>query len=137
MRLSLFFVFGLCLLAGMGYFYKQERGELIPRVKRFTILYDKSLKFGLFVIPIKEHDNFSFISLSIDFEMPNKEIEGEVIKNKDQLRGIIYDMLTKEINKKKELPSLPGLKESIIKEVNKALNAGKVNTVYVREFLAV
>ena len=60
-----------------------------------------------------------------------------MFKNKNQIKGIIYDLLKVEINKIKEVPSIEELKEFIIKGVNKVLSAGKVTEVYVTQFLAV
>jgi flagellar basal body-associated protein FliL len=69
--------------------------------------------------------------------VPNEELKREMMEKKDQLRGIIYDILREEIYKAKEIPSLKKLKEFIIRGVNIALSTGKVNEVYITKFLAV
>jgi len=144
-RLSLFIAIGLCLLMGIGYLYLKgkifniivdQKGE-IPELDRLAIPKDQLLIFPSFVIPFRENKRFSYISLSIYFNLPNKELMREMIEKKGELRGIIYDILRQEINKLKEVPSLEELKGFIIRGVNTALSAGKVNEVYITKFLAV
>ena len=160
--LSLAAMTGLCFLLVAGYLYIQNKkkiisrfksysiineqnlknkAEVIPRVKRIAILNDRSFSFGSFVIPIKQKDNFSYISLSIDFKIPNKELEMEIIRKKDQLRGMIYDILKKEINSSEEFPllneALENIKGNIIRRVNEIVVNGKVNEAYLRGILAV
>lgn len=144
-RLSLFIAIGLCLLMGIGYLYLKgkifniivdQKGK-IPELDRLAIPKDQLLIFPSFVIPFRENKRFSYISLSIYFNLPNKELMREMIEKKGELRGIIYDILRQEINKLKEVPSLEELKGFIIRGVNTALSAGKVNEVYITKFLAV
>ena len=118
-----------------------NKAEALPRIKRIAILNDRSFDFGSFVIPIEQRDNFSYISLSIDFKISNKELKAEILRKKNLLRGMIYDILIKEINNSKEFPlvneTLENIKENIIKSVNEAVVNGKVNEAYLRGFLAV
>ncbi len=144
-RLLLCIAVGLCLLIGIGYLYLKWKRSIIPlnqkegtsQVYRLAILKDQLLIFHSFIIPFKENRGFTYISLSISFNVPNKELKREMIEKKGQLRGIIYDMLREEINKVKEIPPLEKLKEFITRGVNTALSAGKVNKVYITNFLAV
>ena len=145
-RLSLFIAIGLCLLTGIGYLYLKgrvsnitvDKGGKISQFDRLKIPKDQLLIFPSFVIPlIKENRRFTYISLSIYFNLPNKEIMGEMIEKKGELRGIIYDILREEINKTEKVPSMPELKGSIVKGVNAALSAGKVNEIYITKYLAV
>ena len=145
-RLSLFIAIGLCLLTGIGYLYLKgrvsnitvDKGGKIPQFDRLGIPKDQLLIFPSFVIPlIKENRKFTYISLSIYFNLPNKEIMGEMIEKKGELRGIIYDILREEINKTEEVPSMPELKGFIVRGVNAALSAGKVNEIYITKYLAV
>ena len=138
-RLPLYFVAGLCLMALAGYIYLQNENETkkAPRVYRSAITNDQSIIFELFVIPFKEYQKFTYASLSISFELPNKELMEEMKENKEQLRGIIYDILREEINKIKEFPSLEQIKECIKKGVNGVLSEGEVNEVIITDFLVV
>ena len=160
--LSLAAMTGLCFLLVPGYHYIQNKKKIIsrfksysivnqqnlkhkaagiPRVKRIAILNDRSFNFGSFVIPIKQKNNFSYISLSIDFKIPNKELEMEIIRKKDQLRGMIYDILIKDINDSEEFPplneTLENIKGNIIRRVNEIVVNGKVTEAYLRGILAV
>ena len=149
-RLSLLIAIGMSLLTGIGYLYLQK--EKIPieshqkkinqekessRVQGFKVENDILLTFNSFVIPFKENKEFSCLSLSISFNLPNKELKREMIEKKYQLRGIIYDTLREEINKRKDVPPLERAKYLIIREIDKALSAGKVNEIYINQFFAV
>ena len=144
-RLLLCIAVGLCLFIGIGYLYLKWKKSNIPlnqkeetrQVNRLAIPEAQLLIFPSFVIPSKENRGFTYISLSISFNVPNKELKREMIEKKGQLRGIIYDILREEIHKAKEIPSLKKLKEFIIRGVNIALSTGKVNEVYITKFLAV
>ncbi|MBA7715303.1 hypothetical protein ES703_124344 [subsurface metagenome] len=111
--------------------------EETPQSNRLAIPEDQLLIFPSFVIPFKENKRFTYISLSISFNVPNKELKREMIEKKGQLRGIIYDMLREEIHKAKEIPPLKELKKCIIRGLNMTLSAGNVKEVYITKFLAV
>jgi len=142
-RLSLCIALGLCLLIGIGYFYLKEKAFDIPQEEKTTQLHglkipkDQLLLFPSFVIPLKEKKGFTYMSLSISFNVPNKELRQEIIAKKEQLRGIMYDILREEINKTKEIPPLEKIKGFLTRRVNMALSAGKVNEIYITNFLAV
>ena len=144
-RLLLCIAIGLCLFIGIGYLYLKWKRSNIPlnqkeetrQVNRLAIPEAQLLIFPSFVIPFKENRGFTYISLSISFNVPNKELKREMMEKKGQLRGIIYDMLREEIHKEKEIPSLKKLKECIIRAVNMTLSAGNVSEVYISKFLAV
>jgi flagellar basal body-associated protein FliL len=136
---------GLCVLIGIGYLYlKEEKSKGLPRqnsetvpVARISIPGEQLLLFDSFIIPIPENREFTYISLSISFNLPNKEIKREMTEKKKELRGIIYDILAEEIGKRKQVPPLESLKKLIIGGVNSALSTGEVHEVYVTKFLAV
>ena len=149
-RLSLLIAIGMSLLTGIGYLYLQKEKTPIEshqkkinqkkessRVQGFEVENDILLTFNSFVIPFKENKKFSCLSLSISFNLPNKELKREMIEKKYQLRGIIYDTLREEINKRKDVPPLERAKYLIIREIDKALSAGKVNEIYINQFFAV
>jgi len=144
-RLLLCIAIGLCLLIGIGYLYLRFKKsnmpfnlkEETPQSNRLAIPEDQLLIFPSFVIPFKENKRFTYISLSISFNVPNKELKREMIEKKGQLRGIIYDMLREEIHKAEEIPSLEKLKKCIIRGLNMTLSAGNVKEVYITKFLAV
>ena len=142
-RITLFIALGLCLLIGIGYLYLKEKVFDILQEKETTQLHglkkpeDQLLLFHSFVIPLKEKKDLTYISLSISFNVPNKELRQEIIEKKELLRGIMYDILREEINRIEEIPPLEKIKCFLTKRVNMALSAGKVNEVYITKFLAV
>ncbi len=150
--LFIFILLGLNILLGIGYFFIKEekppassdqKGGLshleggTVQINQLAIPKDQLLVFHSFVVPVKENKRFTYISLSISFNLPNKELRREMIEKKHQLRGIIYDILSAEIKKINEVPSFEKIKEVIIRGVNIALSAGRVNELYITEFLAV
>ncbi|MBW1672725.1 MAG: flagellar basal body-associated FliL family protein [Deltaproteobacteria bacterium] len=142
-RVSLCIALGLCFLIGIGYFYLKGKAfdilqeEETTQLHRLKIPKDQLLLFHSFVIPLKEKKGFTYISLSISFNVPNKELGREIIAKKEQLRGIMYDILREEINKTEEIPPLEKIKGFLTRRVNMALSGGKVNEIYITKFLAV
>jgi len=144
-RLWMFIAIGLFLLSGIGYLF--IKGKMSPvtsnqkegatQIAKFAIPKDQLLVFGSFVIPFNQSQKFSYISLSIAFKLPNKELRGEMVREKYRLRGIIYDLLTEEVNGLKEVPRIEKLKKCIISAVNGAVSMGKINDAYITDFLAV
>jgi len=136
---------GLCVLVGIGYLYlREEKSKELPGQNSETVPVavvsipgEQLLLFDSFIIPIPENREFTYISLSISFKLPNKEIKRQMTEKKKELRGIIYDILAEEIGKRKQVPPLESLKKLIIGGVNSALPRGEVREVYVTKFLAV
>ena len=136
---------GLCILVGVGYlFLKREwltvtsnQNEGSPQYNRLAIPEDRLLVFPSFVIPFHENMGFAYISFSISFNVPNKELRREMMGGKGRLRGVIYDIVKQEINRIKEVPSLEVLKEVILRGVNTVLSSGRVDEVYITKFMAV
>ena len=135
----------ICLVTGVGYLYMRDwrsakgyrQTEESPQRYRLAIPKDQLLLFPSFVIPFHGDHKFAYISLSISFNMPSNELKEEMRDKQSLLRGIISDMLTVEVNKVKEIPSLKTIKELILREVNTVLFTGKVHEVYITNFLAV
>ncbi|MCK5570975.1 MAG: flagellar basal body-associated FliL family protein [Spirochaetes bacterium] len=138
-KLFLFFVTGICLLAGGVYYFSQNKNEkeITSRVKTFPISHDQSFILDSFIIPFKGNQRITYISLNISFKLSNRELMEEMLEKKGQLRGIIYDILGEEINKVKDAPSIQKLKELIIRGVNKVLAAGEVSEAIITDFLPV
>jgi len=128
---------GLALLTASGYLYRQGGKEETVQVKKRPLRAAGSLVFDSFVIPLNEHDRFTYISLSISFKLSNNKIEKEMAEKRDQLRGIIYDTLKEEISRTGQVPPLDKIKTYIIRRVNQALSTGEVDEAYIVDFLAV
>lgn len=139
-RSLLFFAIGTFFLIGLtSYFYLKARQVHIgaPIVKWFSVLDKQSVKFEPFIIPFDGNGKFTYISLSISFELPNKELKDEMIEKNNQLRGIIYNILSQNINILENVSSLTNLKRFIINGVNGVLRAGKVNEAIITDFSTV
>jgi flagellar basal body-associated protein FliL len=144
-QLGMFIAIGVVFLSGIGYYF--IKGKMLPvksnqingskQVANFAIPTDQVLVFDSFVIPFRQSTKFSYISLTIAFKLQNRELRGEMIEDKWRLRGIIYEMLSKEINRLNDVPSLEKLKDCIIRAVNGALSMGKINDAYITDLIAV
>ncbi len=138
-KLTLFLAAGLLLLIGVGYFYDRNSTPETPVVDNVTTsaITTQLPEFDLFVIPLQAHDKFTYVSLSISFELGDNRLNSEFVQKKVLLRGIIYDILNRELNRVKEIPPVEDIKKFIIKEVNQSLTNGAVNKAYIMNFLAV
>ena len=141
--LSLCIAIVLCLLIGTGYLYMKEEISLVTSNQkegpaRFAIPKDQLLVFESFVIPFKQSKKFTYLSLTITVNSRDKKLMGEMIQEKNRLRGIIYDMVAEDINGGlKDVPSLEKLKKCIIRAVNGALTMGRIKEAYITDLLAV
>ena len=108
-----------------------------PKMKRFPVQSDRSVKFDSFIIPFEEHGKFTYISLSISFELPNKELTDEMNKKNTLIRGIIYNLLRKNIKILTTVSSLERLKGLITHNINGVLTAGKLNEPTITDFSTV
>ena len=141
----LFIVIGILFLSGIGYLF--ITGEMPPvtfnqkegstHVTKFCITKNQLLVFNSFVIPCNHSLTYSYLSLSIAFDLPNNELREEMVREKYRLRGIIYDMLIEELNVLKDVPRIEKLKKCVIRAVNGAVSMGKINDAYITVFLAV
>ncbi len=135
-----YFVTGTLVLAGLSLYpllKNRQENVWIPQLKWFPIQNIKSIKFEPFIIPFREHGKFTYISLSISFELPNKELMDEMIKKNNWIRGIIYNILSENIYVLENVSSLMKLKKSIINDVNNVLTAGKVDNAIITDFSTV
>ena len=134
--LSLIFVTGMCILAiGSYYFSKNENGkEINSRVNIFPVPYDQSFIFESFIIPFQEKKEYTYISLTLSFELSNMELKKEIIEKKDQLRGIIYELLGQGIHMVEDARSLEKVKALILRRVNTILTSGEVSEAIITDF---
>jgi flagellar basal body-associated protein FliL len=134
--LSLVFVVGMCLFAiGSYYFSQNENGKkIISRVNIFPIPCDPSFIFESFIIPFQKKQGYTYISLDLSFELSSMELKKEIIEKKDQLRGVIYELLSQEIHTVDDARSLEELKALILKKANNILTSGEVHEAIITEF---
>jgi flagellar basal body-associated protein FliL len=137
--LFLFLVAGVCLLGGGSYYFLQHKNgkEIISRSNIFPIPHDKSFIFESFILPIQKKQGYTYISLNLLFELSNIKSKGEIVEKKEQLRGIIYDILEQEIHRVEDADELEKLKTLIIKRTNTVLTSGEVREVFITDFMLV
>jgi flagellar basal body-associated protein FliL len=136
----IYFVTGALIFAGFSLypFFKKRQGIVwIPKLKWFPIQNCKSIKFEPFIIPFREKGKFTYISLRISFELPNKELMDEMIDKNNWIRGIIYKILSDNIYALENVSSLMKLKQFIINGVNNVLTAGKIDNAIITDFSTV
>ena len=134
------FMTGTLVLAGLSLYLllkNRQANVWIPQLKWFSIQNIKSIKFEPFIIPFREHGKFTYISLSISFELPNKELMDEMIEKNNWIRGVIYNILSENIYVLENVSSLMKLKKFIINGVNNVLTAGKVENAIITDFSTV
>ena len=134
------FVAGSLVLAGLSLYplLKNRHGNVwIPHLKWFPVQDSKSIKFETFIIPFREHGKFTYISLSISFELPNKELMDEMLEKNNWIRGIIYNILSENIYVLENVSSLMKLKKFIINNVNDVLTSGRVDKAIITDFSTV
>ena len=129
-----FFLIGLS-----SYLFLKPKNEYIGTsiVKWFPVGANQYIKFEPFIIPFGEHGKFTYISLSISFELPNKELRDEMIEKNNWIRGIIYNILSENIYVLENVSSLMKLKKFIVNNVNNILTAGKVDNAIITDFSTV
>lgn len=137
----LYFVMGTLLLVGISSLYlflkTGQENVWIHRLKWFPIQNSPAIKFEPFIIPFKEHGKFTYISLRISFELPNKELMAEIIEKNNWIRGVIYNILSENICVLENVSSLMKLKKFIINNVNDILTSGKITNAIITDFSTV
>jgi len=135
-RLSLIFVTGMCLLAMGSYYFSQNENEkeMISRINIFPVPHDQSFIFESFIIPFQKKQRYTYISLTLSFELSDMELKKEIIEKKDQLRGIIYELLGQGIHTAEDARSLEKVKALILRRVNKILTSGEVSEAIITDF---
>jgi flagellar basal body-associated protein FliL len=133
---SLVFAIGMCLLAMGSYYFSQNKNgkETISRVTIFPVPHDQSFLFESFIIPFQEKQGYTYISLTLSFELSNMELKKEIIEKKDQIRGVIYELLGQGIHKVEDVRSLEKVKALILKRANTVLTSGEVRDAIITDF---
>lgn len=139
-RAFFYFIGGTLVLSGISLYpilKNSGKNIWIPQLKWFPIQNSKTIKFEPFIIPFKEPGKYTYISLSISFELSNKELMDEMIEKNNWIRGIIYNILSENIYVLENISSLMKLKMFIIDGVNNILTAGKVDKAIITDFSTV
>jgi hypothetical protein len=75
--------------------------------------------------------------IGLSFNIREAYLRKEIAQKNNELRGVIYNLLNKEINLTGTIPSLSILKKLILQGVNRSLSTGKIDGVYIEQYLAV
>jgi len=135
-----YLVTGTLVVIGLSLFpllINRQKNVWIQQLKWFRVQNCKSIKLEPFIIPSREHGKFTYISLSISFELPNKELMDEMMEKNNWVRAIIYNILSDNIYALENVSSLMKLKQFIINGVNNVLTAGKVDNLIITDFSTV
>jgi len=135
----------LCVSMGFAYLlltqgYRAEAPEektIVHRQLAVPVSEHKRVDFHSLVIPFDKSENFTYLSFRISLYVPNNKVRDEIENKKTQLKGIMYDMATREVNVDSEIPPLETLKDLIVRKINSLLTAGGVKEAYITKFLAV
>ena len=87
-----------------------------------------------FVIPFDREDN-DYMSLSISLRSTDGAVLNELGRKKEILRGRLYDLLKAHADQATGHPTLAGIKEIVYNGVNAWLSAGRVEGVYITQFI--
>jgi flagellar basal body-associated protein FliL len=109
----------------------------IPEAVPTTIPEVQLTKFDSFVIPYTGRKNYSYISLSVSFYLPQEAVRLEIDEKKHLLRGTIYELISRQAQQSGQGPSLLQLKDLIRKAVNRKLSAGQVNELFITHYLVI
>ena len=135
-----YLVMGALVITGLSLFpllENRQKNVWIQQLKWFRIQNYKSIKLEPFIVPFREHGKFTYISLSISFELPNKELMDEMIEKNNWIRGIVYNILADNIYVLENVSSLMKLKQLIINGVNHVLKSGMVDNALITDFSTV
>jgi len=101
-----------------------EKEEIVP------------ISMDSFLIPFS-HGKFSYISLNVSIEIPTGRLRNEIISEKDQIRGQIYELLLKYVRDLASTPVPNDIKTIISKSVNRSLSNGSVRELYLTQFIVI
>ena len=101
-----------------------------------AVIEDRSLVCS-FIIPFEHTGEYTYLIVEVTFDVPDKNLHGEITEKQDRIRTIIYNILLNEVERTKAIPSPAEIKKHINREVNAVLKNGKINGVFVTRFMAV
>jgi flagellar basal body-associated protein FliL len=102
-----------------------------------VVVEERTLAFEPFTVPLENTKDHTYIIVEISFDVPDKKLHSELIEKRNRLRAIIYDIIVNEVRRTEMIPSIEDLKQHINREINQVLESGKINSVYVTNFIAV
>ncbi len=132
--LVLVLVLGIsAIFLGKSFLGKKNISEAVP----VTIPEVQLINFDSFVIPYTGGKNYSYISLSASFYLPQEAVRLEIDEKKLLLRGTIYELINRQTQQSGWDPSLLQLKDLIRKAVNRKLSSGQVDELFITHYLVI
>jgi len=130
-----------CLFAFITYSLVRKEPEaknIQDHGKEATVVVEeRTLAFEPFTVPLENTKDHTYIIVEVSFDVPDKKLHSELIEKRNRLRAIIYDIIVNEVRRTEAIPSIADLKQHINREINAVLESGKINGVYVTNFIAV
>lgn len=130
-----------CLIALITYSLARKEPEVknIPEPEKevSAVVEERALVFEPFTVPFENTKDHTYIIVEVSFDVPDKKLRSELIEKRSRLRAIIYDIIINEVKRTEAIPSIAELKQHINREINAVLENGKINGVFVTNFIAV
>ncbi|MBU2621899.1 MAG: flagellar basal body-associated FliL family protein [Proteobacteria bacterium] len=102
-----------------------------------AVVDERALVLKPFIVLFENAKDYTYIIVEVSFDVPDKILHSEMIEKQNRLRAIIYDIIINEVKRTKAIPSISELKQQINREINAVLENGKINGVFVTNFIAV
>jgi flagellar basal body-associated protein FliL len=130
-----------CLFAFITYSFIRKEPEVKniqdPGKETSVVIEEPMLAFEPFTVPLKNTKNNTCIIVEVSFGVSDKKLHSELIEKRNRLRAIIYDIIIYEVRRTEAIPLIADIKRHITREINAVLESGKINGVYVTNFIAV
>lgn len=130
-----------CLFVFITYslVWKEPEAKNIPEPEKevLAVFEERALVFEPFIVPFENTKDHTYIIVEVTFDVPDKILNNEFLEKRNRLRAIIYDIIINEVKRTETIPSIADLKQQIGREINAVLKNGKINGVFVTNFIAV
>jgi flagellar basal body-associated protein FliL len=131
----------LCLIVVPVYFFFLRHPKVInkpiPVKKIYTKNENQTLVYETFIVPFEHSKYYTYLLADISFDVPENKLRLEMIKKKNKIRKIIYDMLLNKIEDAQSLPPVNEIKNDIKPAVNAILENGIIKEVFITKYHAV
>jgi len=89
-----------------------------------------------FIVNLADKGGNRYLRVTIDFELGNAELQGEVDKRLPQIRDSILMILpSKRFDDISSVEGKTALRDEILEKVNSLLTLGKITNIYFKEFV--
>ena len=89
-----------------------------------------------FIVNLADKGGNRYLRVTMDFELGNAELQGEVDKRLPQIRDSILMILpSKRFDDISSVEGKTALRDEILEKVNSLLTLGKISNIYFKEFV--